>query len=258
MYSGALVSGRGKNVTHHRAVLFDLGNTLVGYYDLAEFPPILAQCLGRVCDVLSLSKTDDSFLDLYRRAALLNSEAADHVVQPLVARLQALFGAALPASQHDAVAAAFVEPIFARAKLDPQTLPVLHALRERGVRVGLVSNTPWGSSASAWRAELSRHGLLALLDAVVFCVDVGFRKPHPAPFARALELLNVAPDHTLFVGDDRTWDVAGARGAGLTPILLDPGSGAAPEGGATVAGLQQVLAFFDAPPAMETFAGRSL
>lgn len=258
MHSGAVVSGRGENVTHHRAVLFDLGNTLVGYYDLGEFPPILAQCLGRVCEVLSLSKTDDSFLDLCRRAALLDSEAADHVVRPLAARLQALFGAALPAWQHDAVAAAFMEPIFARAKLDPHTLPVLRALRERGVRIGLVSNTPWGSSASAWHAELSRHGLLALLDAVVFCVDVGFRKPHPAPFERALELLDVAPDRTLFVGDDRTWDVAGARGAGLTPVLLDPGSGAPPEGGATIAGLQHLLGFFDAPAASHTFAGQSL
>src|SRR5262245_58392296 len=107
------------------------------------------------------------------------------------------------------------------ARPDPQAVPVLDELRGRGIKTAIVSNTPWGSSAHDWRAELNRHGLLDKVDATVFCMDVEWRKPHRAPFDRALSLLEVAPADALFVGDDHRWDVVGAQNAGLRPILLE-------------------------------------
>jgi FMN phosphatase YigB (HAD superfamily) len=53
-------------------------------------------------------------------------------------------------------------------------------------------------------------------------MDVGWRKPHRAPFDRALALLDVAPAEALFVGDDPRWDVVGARNAGIRPVLIGP------------------------------------
>jgi hypothetical protein len=47
---------------------------------------------------------------------------------------------------------------------------------------------PWGSSAAAWRAELNRHGLLAAVDATVFCVETGFANPIQRPFAAPWKL----------------------------------------------------------------------
>jgi FMN phosphatase YigB (HAD superfamily) len=93
--------------------------------------------------------------------------------------------------------------------------------RSNGIKTAIVSNTPWGSPAHAWRAELTRHGLLDKVDATVYCMDVGWRKPHRAPFDRALSLLEVAPVDALFVGDDHRWDIVGAQNAGLRPVLLE-------------------------------------
>src|SRR6185437_5062898 len=105
-----------------------------------------------------------------------------------------------------------------------------------------VSNTPWGSSAEDWRTELARHGLLAAVDAAVFCVDVGYRKPHPAPIQRALALLEVPAAEAVFVGDDPRWDVAGAQAAGVRPILLGKKIPAImPEGVARATDLRQIL-----------------
>ena len=53
-------------------------------------------------------------------------------------------------------------------------------------------------------------------------MDGGWRKPHRAPFDRALSLLQIAPADALFVGDDHRWDVIGAQNAGLRPILVGP------------------------------------
>jgi putative hydrolase of the HAD superfamily len=202
-----------------RAVLFDLGNTLVGYYTSAEFPSVLRRCLQECADALGLPEDSDRDRDTYNRALLLNQEQPNHAVRPLSERLGLLFGAI---ASPDAVVAAFLKPIFATARLDPYAATVLDTLRTSGIKTAIVSNTPWGSPADAWRDELKRHGLLERVDATVFCMEVGWRKPHRAPFDRALSMLGVTPDEALFVGDDRRWDVIGAQGAGLRPVLLTP------------------------------------
>jgi putative hydrolase of the HAD superfamily len=207
-----------------RAVLFDLGNTLVGYYTSREFPLVLRRCLRECASVLGRTEDPVRDEDLFARALVLNREQSDYAVRPLAARLQELFGAdvSLDEAAARALGAAFLQPIFAVARPDPQAVPLLEALRGRGIKTAIVSNTPWGSPADAWRAELARHELLDKVDATVFCMDVGWRKPHRAPFDRALSLLDVAPADALFVGDDHRWDIVGAQNAGLRPVLLEP------------------------------------
>jgi FMN phosphatase YigB (HAD superfamily) len=209
-----------------RAVLFDLGNTLVGYYTSREFPGVLRQCVEECTVALGWSEDPDRDEDIFKRALLINRERPDFAVRPLGDRLQELFG---PYEVLDEVAAqalvpAFLQPIFATARLDPEAVSVLRSLRSHGIKCAIVSNTPWGSPATAWREELTRHGILDEVDATVFCVDVGWRKPHRAPFDRALALLGVVPVEALFVGDDHRWDVVGARNAGVRPVLLGPDS----------------------------------
>ena len=164
-----------------RAILFDLGNTLVSYYTSGEFPLVLRRCL-REC-VWALGQTEDHARDedLFERALLLNREQPDFEVRPLAARLQELFSVyeSLDEASASALGTAFLKPIFAMARLDPYAVPLLEALRGRGIKTAIVSNTPWGSPAGAWRAELTRHGLLDTVDATVFCMDVGCSvRPH--------------------------------------------------------------------------------
>ena len=106
-----------------------------------------------------------------------------------------------------------------------------------------MSNTPWGSPAASWKEELARHGLLDQVDAVVFCVDVGWRKPHPAPFQRALTRLEVPASEAIFVGDDPRWDVLGAESVGLHPLLLLNGSAVGFPSCTTIARLEEVLSW---------------
>jgi putative hydrolase of the HAD superfamily len=177
----------------------------------------------------------------------LNAEQPNGAVHPLDRRLNELFGeyCSLDESMLAAVCEAFMKPILDLARLDPDARPLLESLRQRGIKTAIVSNTPWGSSATVWRRELARHGLLERVDASVFCGDVGWRKPNPAPFQRALELLQVAPADTMFVGDDARWDVIGARNAGLRPVLLRPPSTALMEGCVGISRLSDVLGLLD-------------
>lgn len=96
------------------------------------------------------------------------------------------------------------------------THALLDALRARGLRLGLVSNT----ASPEWllRPVLERQGLAERVDSVVLSSEVGKRKPHPAIFARALSELGVAAGESLFVGDRLEADVLGASRAGMRTV----------------------------------------
>lgn len=206
------------------AILFDLGGTLAEYYDHSETAAVLSEALAEVQEFLG----ENGLLTAAPEAALhqmrSEREAGDYRVRPLIERLTRVFGLdGLEPSGDLALAMCrrFLRPIFARGRCYEDTLPVLRELRSRGFKTAIVSNTPWGSPGALWREELVRLGLSDLVDAAVFCTDVGWRKPARRIFAFALETLHAAPHESLFVGDHPEWDIAGARGAGIDALLID-------------------------------------
>jgi putative hydrolase of the HAD superfamily len=94
--------------------------------------------------------------------------------------------------------------------------PVLADLKQRGFKLGLVSNVDADMSAS-----FESLGLAEGLDVIVTPADAGASKPDPRIFQEALRRAGVRPEEAVFVGDQYNVDVVGARGAGLEGVLLD-------------------------------------
>lgn len=96
------------------------------------------------------------------------------------------------------------------------THALLEALRSRGFKLGLVSNT----ASPKWLLEpiLERQGIAERVDEVVLSSEVGKRKPHPAIFEAALRRLEVDARDTLFVGDRLDADVLGASRVGMKTV----------------------------------------
>ena len=99
-------------------------------------------------------------------------------------------------------------------ELYEDTLPVLGALREHGLKIGLVSNT--GRDLNAF---IAHHKLD--VDAAVSSGAHGKTKPHPAIFLAALEQLGVAAEEAAMVGDSPEDDVDGAKALGMRAFLID-------------------------------------
>jgi putative hydrolase of the HAD superfamily len=93
------------------------------------------------------------------------------------------------------------------------THALLEALRDRDLRVGLVSNAL--DPPALLHRDLEQMGVANRLDVAVFSSEVGFRKPHPAIFERALEAIGIPAEATLFVGDTLAADIAGAAALGM-------------------------------------------
>jgi HAD superfamily hydrolase (TIGR01662 family) len=95
-------------------------------------------------------------------------------------------------------------------------LPALDGLKQRGLKLGLISNIERDMSGA-----LDELGLSAKLDVVVTSQDAGANKPQPEIFRYALSRAGVPPAEAIFIGDQYRVDVVGARGAGMKAILLD-------------------------------------
>ena len=92
--------------------------------------------------------------------------------------------------------------------------PVLDALREHGLKIGLLSNT-----ARDLDLFVQHHGLV--VDAVLTSRAHGKTKPHQGIFLRMLELLGVTPAESAMVGDTIEDDIEGARAVGMKAVLVD-------------------------------------
>lgn len=102
-------------------------------------------------------------------------------------------------------------------RLCPGAAEALDRMRAAGLGLVLVSNAPPGLPAMF--AEL---GLARRLDHLVVSGLLGVEKPDPRIFLEALRVSGARADATVHVGDLPGVDVAGARSAGIRPVLVDP------------------------------------
>lgn len=100
----------------------------------------------------------------------------------------------------------------------PDTGEALHGLRERAVRVAVVSNIGWDP-----RPVLRRHGVLDAVDVLVLSDERGVLKPDPAIFRLACDELGVAAATCVMVGDNPVND-GGSTAAGIrfVEVAADP------------------------------------
>ena len=105
-----------------------------------------------------------------------------------------------------------------QSQVYPGAFDTLAALRDAGYTVGLVSNR-----SNPCHEECQELGLLPYFDFAYVAAEVGVWKPDPAIFDRAIQETGSSPERIVYIGDNYYADIIGAKNAGLTPILLDPG-----------------------------------
>jgi putative hydrolase of the HAD superfamily len=229
-----------------RAVLFDIGGTLLDF----SRPESMAQFRAGLGDAHAyLATTGRSLAGVaaYRRSLTWRLLKA-YLVSRLrggeldaMAELSAGHARLRPILSNDElreVALRVYAPTHAIAHAHADAAAALTALRDRGFRLGVISNTiapPVGLDA-----HLAAEGLLDLLPIRVYSCAVGVPKPNPRIFSAALELLKLPPEHVLYVGNKPKIDVAGARRAGMRTVLRVPAGMKFPRGPRADADIQEI------------------
>src|SRR5437660_3597454 len=94
--------------------------------------------------------------------------------------------------------------------VQPDVLATMEALRARGLRLALVTNS-LAEDVAAW----DRSPLHPFFDVALFSCVAGLAKPDPQVYLLACRELDLLPPHTLFIGDGGDDELAGALRAGV-------------------------------------------
>ena len=195
-----------------QAVIFDWGGTLTRWHDI----------------------------DFHAESAALAEAVinADHPPEEITARLLAA-GDAVWGRSRDHQQSATIADLFAEAGLDhdpglltayhdfwephtttdPGVGPMWRALRDAGLRVGVLSNTVW---PRAWHEEFFRRdGVLDLIHGDVYTSEIPWTKPSPQAFEAAMVAVGASdPEACVYVGDRLFDDIWGAGSVGMRTIHI--------------------------------------
>jgi len=200
-----------------RAVLFDLGGTLVDERDFAGW--------AELARTVYLDVQPDDLAHAYTEVeALLDQGQLGTESDRLVVEYwRQVLGRASGQAVGPETAARFVEA--RRATESVRSLPLysdvrrcLDQLRGQRRRLGVVSNA---TSEARVRRILDQAGILPYFERVVASGTEGIAKPHPEIFRRAVARMHLRAEEALYVGNLPRTDALGARNAGLNSVWLN-------------------------------------
>jgi len=209
-----------------RAVLFDLGETLVSF-EHADLFGAFAQGARDTYELLAgeLSVNLPSF-DKYHRYQLrtlrwtyFKSRLTGREFNALdVLRKSAKkLRIEVPERHYDELAWRWYKPLADQSQVESDAVDTLVRLRERGLKLGIVSNT--FVPGQAHDRHLAKTGLVEFFPVRVYSCDLKIGKPKKEIFLHALKLVGVEPGNAVFVGDNFRVDVVGARQVGMFAVL---------------------------------------
>jgi HAD superfamily hydrolase (TIGR01509 family) len=214
-------------VSQFDAVLFDAGDTLIRLSGSGE------TLLHRAAATLGAEPLDPEEVAHVWRRVLDRSSTAEELAKGRDlsnARHREVWTALYNAAGCERLVSGLIEELYALTvsaeswEAFPDTLPILEALRDRGLRVGIVSDTGFDL-----RPAMDLLGISPFVDTVVMSYEYGVCKPAPKVFLTACDQLNVRPERTLMVGDNPLTD-SGAVAAGMYVFLLPRPTETGPRG----------------------------
>ncbi|MBO4883036.1 MAG: HAD-IA family hydrolase [Lachnospiraceae bacterium] len=187
-----------------RAVIFDMFETLVTLFEgRTYFSENMAEDIG--ADVTSFRKAwheserdrsigkmtmREGIADTLRKIGKYDEETVDRLFEKRLAALGDTFSA-----------------------IPQDSVDLLKGLKERGIKVGLITNT-----FSDERDLVRASELFPFFDAAMISYEQGELKPDPVMYLRIMEEFGVKPDECLYVGDGGSRELYAARDLGMNTV----------------------------------------
>jgi putative hydrolase of the HAD superfamily len=193
-----------------KAVIFDFFGTLVPCLSLSEHKAVLS----KMADLVGAPRA--AFVQKWFDTVVPRMTGEYSSVRANIEAICATLSVPLDAANCElAVKERYA---YARAHIIPRATAIetLRELRERGLRIGLISD------CSSELPELWQETEFApLFDVTIFSSVVKIKKPNAEIYRIAADRLGVACADCLYVGDGGSNELSGARAVGMNPVLLD-------------------------------------
>ena len=187
-----------------KAVLFDMFETLVTHF---ESPVYMAK---QICADIGI--TEARFREIWDttdKDRTLGRKTLEEVIETVL-------------QVNECYSAELFEMIIEKRKqskiecfrhIHPEIIPMLKALKERNIKIGLITNCYFEE-----RDVIQNSVLYDYFDAVCMSCELGLAKPDAAIFYKCTQMLEVAPDECLYIGDGGSFELETAQAVGMHPI----------------------------------------
>jgi len=206
----------GLNQGQVKTILFDLGGTLVNI-DNSKDPQVMRRMLGACGVNRSLEDVSKEWVKSWER---LNFREMAKLLDEFWVQQNLRVLRNLRVELNAEKLARFIASHwwdYAKVSLYPDAQELLPRLKEKGLKIGLVTN----GLQSDTNKILPKVGLQGFFDVVVVVDTLRRMKPDAEVFHHALERMNATPPEVLFVGDEIETDYKGAQRIGLKVFLID-------------------------------------
>lgn len=224
-----------------RAVIFDVGHTLVDYKNPLNWSALYRDALKVMYEKCGLIMTQDkmdtavSILTKYNTRVYPRTKevSCDTIFREIFAAAGDDIGLL------DTAINSFFDFFQNGAVLFEGARELLAALKARDLKVGVLTDVAYGMERS--RAFKDFCELESWIDLWYTSVDVGYRKPALEGYRKFADRWKIPMECMLYVGDEEK-DITGANAAGMYSVLIDR-KGKAPDFGQryTVRGLEEIL-----------------
>lgn len=191
-----------------KAIVFDLDNTLVDFMTMKE-RAITSAAEAMIDAGLNIPKNEiiGRIKSIYDERGFEYQKVFDDLLENLFGKID-----------HKILANGIVAY---RQSREASLVPYPHVhhtlieLAKKGFKLAVVTDAP---TREAW-LRLCYLKLHHTFDVVITFEDTLERKPHPAPFMKALNALNTAPQESLMIGDWAERDMLGAKQLGMKTVF---------------------------------------
>jgi len=207
----------------YKAVLFDLGSTLIEYENhswdelgktgiLAAFPYLQS----KFPHLTAVAEFGPQFYGHLRNILDSRKDYAEVELIRTIAEIFKRMGLRTDDDTVETFAKIYYQPVSDQLTMIPNADRILARIKKAGMIIGLVSNSIFPEKYH--RAEMDKLGLLQYFNFTIFSSTIGTRKPGKEIFDLALSKAGVKPSEAIFIGDRFDVDILGAANAGIESV----------------------------------------
>ena len=202
-----------------KAIGFDVGHTLINYRNPLNWRTLYRPALEQAAQGCGISLSDEMAVSAIEILLKYNTRvnyreyevSADTIFSEILVQWQLCL-------DMDTLKTGFYSFFQAEAAPYPDTEDTLLALRQAGIKIGVLTDVAYGMDNKFSLRDITV--LSDLIDITLTSVDVGYRKPNSAGFQKLMTELQVSPDEMMYVGDEQK-DIVGANQLGITSVLVN-------------------------------------
>lgn len=208
-----------------KAILFDLGETLLSFGRVKATRLFFQGAKSSYDFLKSCNQPVGGFkyycwknlMSLHMRRLLSKITKNDFNSLALLREIGTKNGIKLDEQQWRHFAWLWYEPLSRIGMVEPKIKETLTALKELGLKLGILSNT--FVSSGSLEKHLEQAGILNFFSVRIYSYEFSFRKPDSRIFKIAAERIGEMPENIMFVGDRINADIVPAAKAGMLAVL---------------------------------------